>query len=452
LNSPSDADKKPGRREFLERAIFVLAAFFLLFVGGMLVARLGLFPYPIVDDAVTAARAMAIQMGWSKDTEVGATAADGERSDTRAGVTVHDRNLAMDGYTIVIAGNDDASANLIDMGGRVVHRWTLPLAELRSQFGEDRFPETGIGIRSFHLYPNGDLLVVLHRHQYTPYGVALVKLDKDSRVLWANLEHAHHDVTVGAAGLIYTISHAIREQAIPGLGQIKAPFLEDFVLVVSADGRTIKRLSTMEAFVDTPFANAIKQLIKSRDWKGDYFHVNAIEPYDTRNPIAILGKNQVLISVRNMDALATLDLASGKIAWLLQGGWQKQHDPDIVNGHILLFDNRGDFARGGKSRVLEFDPITQEIIWQASVGAGYELYSGWGSNQQVLPNGNVMIVESAPGRMLELTRDGKVAWEYYSTTRDEEGKFATALLEARRYAPDEITFELGGKIQPQATP
>jgi outer membrane protein assembly factor BamB len=208
----------------------------------------------------------------------------------------------------------------------------------------------------------------------------------------------------------------------------------------------------MEAFVDTPFANAIKQLIKSRDWKGDYFHVNAIEPYDTRNPIAILGKNQVLISVRNMDALATLDLASGKIAWLLQGGWQKQHDPDIVNGHILLFDNRGDFARGGKSRVLEFDPITQEIIWQASVGAGYELYSGWGSNQQVLPNGNVMIVESAPGRMLELTRDGKVAWEYYSTTRDEEGKFATALLEARRYAPDEITFELGGKIQPQATP
>lgn len=451
MGSSSATGGETGRRELVERAIFIAAAFFLLFVGGMLVARLGWFPYPIVDDAVTAARAAFIQLGWTRDTEVGATAADGERSDTRAGVTIHDAALAMDGYTVYITGND-ASAYLIDMSGKVLQRWTVPLDELRAQFGEDRIPDARIGIRSFHVYPNGDLLAVLQRHQYTPYGFALIKLDKDSRLLWTNLEYAHHDVTVGEDGLIYTISHAIREQPVPGLGQIKAPFLEDFVLVLSEDGKTLKRLSTMEAFVDTPFANAIKQLIKTRDWKGDYFHVNAIEPYDSRNPIAIVGKNQVLISVRNMDALATMDLESGKITWLLQGIWQKQHDPDISGGHIVLFDNRGDFAREGKSRVLEFDPVTQQITWQASVGTGYDLFSGWGGNQQVLANGNVLIAETAPGRLLELTRDGRIAWEYFTSTRGEEGNFAAAILEARRYTLDEVAFNFAEQAQTQATP
>jgi hypothetical protein len=153
-----------------------------------------------------------------------------------------------------------------------------------------------------------------------------------------------------------------------------------------------------------------------------------------------------------MDALATMDLDSGKITWLLQGIWQKQHDPDIAGGRIVLFDNRGDFARGGKSRVLEFDPVTQQVTWQASVGTGYDLYSGWGGNQQVLANGNVLIAETAPGRLLELTRDGKIAWEYFTTTRGEEGNFAAAMLEARRYVPADIAFTFGEQAQSQATP
>jgi len=447
VSSPEGSARK-SRRELVERLVFIAAAIFLLFVGGMLVARLGWFPYPIVDDAVTAARASLIQLGWARDTEVGATGADGERSDARGGVTVHDSALAMDGYTVYSAGND-ASAYLIDMGGRVLHRWTVSMEALRAEFGEERVPDGRIGIRSFYLYPNGDLLAVMHRHQFTPYGFGILKLDKDSRVLWANFEYAHHDVTVGEDGRIYTISHAIRESAVPGFGQIKAPFLEDFVLVLSADGQVVKRLSTMDAFVGTPFANALKQLIKTRDWKGDYFHVNAIEPYDSRNPIAVLGKNQVLISVRNMDSLATLDLESGKIAWMLQGIWQKQHDPDIAGGRILLFDNRGDFSRAGHSRVLELDPLTQQVTWQASVGEGYDIYSGWGGNQQVLANGNVLITVSAPGRLLELTRDGKVAWEYLSTTRNEEGNFAASFLEGRRYAPSEIDFKFSGPGESQ---
>jgi hypothetical protein len=135
-----------------------------------------------------------------------------------------------------------------------------------------------------------------------------------------------------------------------------------------------------------------------------------------------------------------MDLATGKIVWLVNGSWFRQHDPDITDGKIMLFDNRGDFARGARSRVLEFDPVTQEVTWQAAVGEGYDLYSGWGASQQPLANGNVLINEAVSARLLELTRDGTLVWEFFAAGRDESGQFAAPILEAKRYAPEDLQF------------
>ena len=410
----------------------------------MVLARLRWFPYPILDDALMGARAAAIQFGLIDDEETGADASDGERTGGESGVRFHDAALAAGGYTVFTSGEIEA-ASLIDMQGRVVHRWTLPVDELRERYGPDAKPDVPLGWRSTHLFPNGDLLVVLQHRKNAPYGFALVKIDKDSRLVWANLENAHHDVIIGEDGLIYSIGQEVRKDEVPGLDTLKPPFLEDFVLVISQDGRTVRRISIMEAFAGTQFELAVKQLIKVRDWKGDYFHVNDIEPYDSRNPIAVIQKDQVLISIRNMDSLATLDLKSGKITWLLNGTWLKQHDPDIVDGRIMLFDNRGDFSRGSRSRVIEFDPLTQEITWKADVGKGYDLYSGWGAGQQVLDNGNVFITESSPGRLLELTRDGRLAWMYQTSGTIEGEKFAPAIQEARRYSEQYIEFTFNEK-------
>jgi hypothetical protein len=439
----------PGQASRLERVIFYAGCAFLLFVGGLLFARLGWFPYSLVDNAVTAARATAIRQGWIPD---GVPGSDGERTDALAGVTAHAAQLSAGGYTAFTTGFDEA-AFLIDMSGEVRHRWSMPAGALRERFGSGQVPDGAIlNWRSFHLFANGDLLVVLQRSKFTPYGFAVVKLDKDSRILWANFNFAHHDVTVDEQGRVYTIGQAIRPDDVPGLGSIQAPFLEDFVLVLAPDGRTIHRHSVMEAFAGTPFARSVSQLVKVRDWKGDYFHVNGIEPYDSRNPIAVLRENQVLVSVRNMDALATLDLATGKIVWLLKGSWLKQHDPDLVAGRIMLFDNRGDFARGSRSRILELDPLTQGVTWQATVGDGYDLYSGWGGSQQALENGNVLITETAPGRLLELTRDGRLAWVYHNAAKDEDGKYSVPILEARRYAASFFEFEFSDPRLSQVAP
>jgi hypothetical protein len=383
-------------------------------------------------------------VGLIKNTDTGTDASDGERASTRSGVTRHDTALAYPGYTLLSTGNRE-EALLIDMNGQTIHRWTFTWSDIRERYAAERqLPKLKTSWRSVSLYPNGDLLVTLQGENVTPYGLATLKLDKDSQLLWANFERAHHDAVVGEDGRIYTIAQEIRRNKVPDLDTIDPPILEDFVLVLSPEGRTVQRLSVMDAFSGTPYASAVNRLVKGSDWKGDYFHVNAIEPYDSRNQIEVIRKEQVLISIRNMDALATMDLATGKIVWFVNGSWFRQHDPDITEGRIMLFDNRGDFSREARSRVVEFEPLTQKVTWQASAGDGYDLYSGWGASQQPLANGNVLINEAVPARLLELTRDGTPVWEFFAAGRDESGRFAAPILEAKRYAPDMLDFQFNG--------
>ncbi len=47
----------------------------------------------------------------------------------------------------------------------------------------------------------------------------------------------------------------------------------------------------------------------------------------------------LLLSMRNFNALAVLNKASGKIVWMQHGPWGQRHDPDIApDGTVTVFD------------------------------------------------------------------------------------------------------------------
>ena len=106
-------------------------------------------------------------------------------------------------------------------------------------------------------------------------------------------------------------------------------------------------------------------------------------------------------------------------------------------GNILVFDNGGwagygppnpgaptgyRNARRDYSRVLEFDPVTLEVVWQytaaeagfAPIVEAYKFYSGYISSAQRLPNGNTLITEGTDGRLFEVTPEYEIVWEYIS--------------------------------------
>lgn len=74
------------------------------------------------------------------------------------------------------------------------------------------------------------------------------------------------------------------------------------------------------------------------------------------------------------------------------------------------------------SRVIEFSPVTKDIIWEYSPAQlkmneqqfGYREFSPLISSAQRPPNGNTMITEGSEGRVIEVTRDLEIVWEYIS--------------------------------------
>jgi outer membrane protein assembly factor BamB len=158
----------------------------------------------------------------------------------------------------------------------------------------------------------------------------------------------------------------------------------------------------------------------------DPLHANAVEYLDqqraqwlrTRIPAAAEG--QVLVSFREMagGTVALIDLDRGEAVWASRGPWIAQHDPDVLpGGTLLVFDNRGNLGARTKSRVLEVDPATMGIVWRYAGDREHPLDSPIRASQQRLPNGNTLITESSGGRLLEVTREGRLVWEYINPVR-----------------------------------
>lgn len=110
----------------------------------------------------------------------------------------------------------------------------------------------------------------------------------------------------------------------------------------------------------------------------------------------------------------------------------------LPNGNLLIFDNLGAFASpAGKSRVLEVDPRTAAVIWEYAGTEEKPFESDIRADQQRLENGNTLINESNGGRILEVTRDGDIVWEYVvPVRRGENDEWIPIVAGAERLAPD----------------
>src|SRR5205823_6029236 len=128
----------------------------------------------------------------------------------KEGVTVDQAEKTADGFTLYTM-TGGARATLIDMRGTVIHHWELPFSRAwaHAPHVEEPLPDEHVYWFRCYLYPNGDLLAIYQSDGDTPYGYGLVKLDKDSKLLWAYANNVHHDVDVGEDGTIYTLAQQI---------------------------------------------------------------------------------------------------------------------------------------------------------------------------------------------------------------------------------------------------
>jgi hypothetical protein len=363
-------------------------------------------------------------------------------------VTVHEPG-AWDGLNFYTSGHAP-EAVLADMDGRILHRWGYPLRRLRTELYRD--PETRDQIRRIEyfrrarLLPDGSVLAIYE-------GLGVVKLDLDSELVWSYEGGAHHDLDLAPDGRIWVLDREGRE--IPRLGR-EGAVLEDQVTVLNPDtGRVERKISILEAFERSEYA----ELLERMPPRPDLLHTNTLEILDGRlapghdggpegvpngNPAFRAGN--LLLSVLELDALAVLDPEREEIVWARTGIWRKQHQPTVLaNGNLLLFDNTGPLREGvpDRSRVLELDPRTMEVVWSFGGDRATDFFSRTLGSSQRLPNGNTLITESENGRALEVTRDGEVVWELRSPHRaGEENELVAVLFELERLPRDYPRFDL----------
>lgn len=332
-------------------------------------------------------------------------AAGVEKAPENTGLLKNDAVRVYASHNVFTSGHFPG-AQLMDMDGRVLHQWQYPFEKLWPKLEPG---ETDVSYwRRVHVYENGDILAI-----FEPFGI--FKLDKDSNLLWESQNNAHHDLLVAPNGNILVLTR--REARMPLNSNEERPVLEEFVSELSPDGKELRRVSVIEAFQNSEYRAMLRDV--PNHW--DVTHVNSLRLLSPGTPARVpaFQPGRILLSVREIGAVAVLDLDAARIEWAAKGLWWMQHEASPVgHGNILLFDNR---SLGKQSRVVEFDPATGQLAWTYGGVPGQEMFTQYCGLAERLPNGNTLITVSESGRVIEVTSEQEIVWEFVNPNLAAEG-------------------------------
>ena len=222
-----------------------------------------------------------------------------------------------------------------------------------------------------------------------------------------------HDLIVEPDGGYWTMCDDVRPVDLTSLGgRSDASVTGTAVQHLSADGRLL--------FSWTAF---------------DHLNIADLEPAERRgavvnwthgNAIALDGEGRLLLSLRNLSTVLTIDIESGAVLWRLggQGGgslltfdgdtpFARQHGVRLDPfGRLVLLDNLGN---GGGSRVEWYAVDRAEGTARLVRGFGTEdgVIAHQGGTTQLLPEGRILVAYGNGNRVEEYDEGGQLVWRIY---------------------------------------
>ncbi len=129
---------------------------------------------------------------------------------------------------------------------------------------------------------------------------------------------------------------------------------------------------------------------------------------------------QHTVLMQGKDRLAIVG-EDGEIDWEMK--WGGIHDLHVMkNGHIMVQQHM--------KKVVEIDPETKKVVWEydSSTQNGNEGKRVEVHAFQPLDNGNVMIAESGPARIIEVNREGKIVKQIAMRVKNRNAHTDTRLV------------------------
>jgi hypothetical protein len=333
------------------------------------------------------------------------------------------------GLTLITAawphdGRPTPGLRLIDRDGEIVHEWRVDPSELFPESPTTRRAVRNLDIQGSYLFPNGDVLVNV---EYA----GTLRLDACGRVRWRLLEGGHHSIARAMDGSFWIpgVTPEPRSASpghpdgFPGLTE---PVYQDLILHIAEDGSVLERLNVL----DLLYRNGLEWHLvdERRTGHDDPTHLNDVEPLPASLADEYPGfeAGDLVVSLRHLDLVFVLDPRSRRVKWHASEPFIMQHDPDFLGeGWIGVFDNRRDgTARGtmlGGSRIVALQPHTDSMRVLFPGPASEPFYTHHRGKWQMLENGNLLLVESAAGRVVEVGLDGGTVWEWIAEPYEDWG-------------------------------
>jgi len=386
-------------------------------------------------------------------------------------------NSCCQGYTLISYQANINRAILINMEGKVIRRW----------FHIFPFPAK--------ILPNGNIIFANEETEPSTHATEdsteLIQLDWNENIVWSfknwddGRARQHHDFQrEGNPVGYYAPGQPFMENGntlILSHKNITNSNISDFTLIddviyeVDWEGNlTGFKWLASDHFDELGFDEETKKSIKEYPGckceifimlRGDYLHINSIsylgqnhwydedpEKYWYFNP------DNIILDSRHANFIIIISKVNGSIVWRVGPRFPENYKEGYLDsiigphnahmipkglpgeGNILVFDNGGEagYDKNGcpskfrnYSRVIEFDPVTNEIIWEYKNSFGdqmnwfikilfflipggkmHHFFSAYVSNAQRLPNGNTLITEGMTGRIFEVTPDSVIVWDY----------------------------------------
>jgi hypothetical protein len=413
---------------------FVLSAAVLAFLGGVVVADRGLFPYPQLRDGLKTIQFTLRQIfsapfygNFAAQPENGSLDGLAARRFRPLGETLPKETLIVSGglnqYLDVCPGYGCIAIE-IDRSGAVLRGVPFRPAEILAadmtggvfiREGVDAPPERLIRPIGVAPYPDGDLLVTFQSigdNGSFPFSMGVGRIDPEGRPRWFRFDFSHHwsMVLPDGGALVPALEVATQDMRTKDGNEEEVIECEtdrpqiDYVQRLDAAGAVVARYDIAAQLSASNWSMAVVETIDDCD----PLHINYIDlvgPDDA--PDAGLSEGDLILSLRNISAVAVLDGATGTLKNLIRGDFAQQHAVQHLGGSkLLMFDNWGGDRSGGPSRLLEVDAATgasRRIFPVGGLFEGAPVYSRVAGHLDISPDRRRAVVAfSNAGRAFEV--------------------------------------------------
>ena len=350
---------------------------------------------------------------------------------------------------IAISGMTDGPINfirIIERDGTIVHEWVLDWFEIwgdSGHFPPERRPRTQPGA-IVHGFEITDDLDVVFNFEY----LSTIRVDACGGVKWKLDNLGHHSVHVDDDDYIWVSAQEYFSSGSVPHQNHKSPLRSGKVQKISGTGEIIESFEIIDILKQNDLLGLLYLTAthtKNTSVVGDTMHLNDIETFPKDFVSDRFSAGDILISLRNINTVMVIDPVDKSMKFRSTGHFLRQHDPDFTpDGDILVFDNRNLYPSTGpiypSSRILRLDPSSGSVTEEFSTSENARFFTRIFGKHQSLPNGNTLIASGEQGRVLELSPEGDLLWEYNNhVSADYSGIVTQATLLPARFDRGMIT-------------